>query len=517
MKRKTLLIGTLSVVVVVLILKLTTTLFVEPWLGNRLESLFNEKSEKYRITVGPIHLRPLFAEVKLDSLLLMSKDRKDKRLTGKVNAVRIQGVNLFSLLFQKNISIRKLSVSEIRIFGQLPHSEKKALPTIMPMNLRIGRIVIKKIDFGLEDLELATAYSLQSGVLDMHDLKIDKRDTLSIRLLKRVDFKADGFETVTKDSMYTYRIKGIDYRFQPGKLSIKEFVIHPNYSKKRFAELHHFATDRMDGRLTNIVAGGFSVEEFLKSNRLGSSGIEIDSLNLIVYRDNRKVTRHVVKPVFQEMMYKCPVSLNLDSICVKNGDITYIEQVPKANHEGSICFNQIHATLYNVTNDTIYIKRKASLILKGDALLMGKGRFNVLLDAKLFDRLNTFTVKAKLSHIPANSLNPLLRNNMFMKVASGEIESMTFSFTANDLKAKGNMCLLYSHLKIAVMNKETDKSSALSERFLSMVLNSKILDSNPKPGKKVRNGKIEYDRDPEKFLFSYCVKCIVSGIVTSIL
>lgn len=514
MKRKTLLIGAISLVVVVLILKLTTTLFVEPWLGNRLESHFNDTSEKYRITVGPIHLRPLFAEVKLDSILLISKD---KRLTGRVTAVSIQGVNLFRLLFQKNISIRKLSVSEIRIFGQLPHSEKKALPTIMPMNLRIGRIVFKKIDFGLEELELAKAYSLQSGVLNMHDLKIEKRDTLSIRLVKGFDFKADGFQTVTEDSMYTYRLKGIDYRFRPGKLLVKEFVIHPNYSKKRFAELHRFASDRMDGRMSNIVAGGFSVEDFLKSNRLGSSGIEIDSLNLMVYRDNRVEKRHVVKPVFQEMMYNSPISLNLDSIHVKNGDITYVEQVPKANHEGSISFNQIHATLYNVTNDTLYKKKKASLILKGDALLMGKGRFNVLLDAKLFDRLHTFTVKAKLSHIPANSLNPLLRNNVFMMVNSGEIESMTFFFTANDQKAVGNMYLLYSNLKIAVLNKETDQSSALSERFISMVLNSKILDSNPKPGKQVRVGKIEYDRDPEKFLFSYCVKSIVSGIRTSIL
>ena len=217
------------------------------------------------------------------------------------------------------------------------------------------------------------------------------------------------------------------------------------------------------------------------------------------------------------MMYLCPVSLNLDSIHVKNGDITYVERVPQANHEGSICFKQIDATLYNVTNDTLYKKRNASLILKGDALLMGKGRFNVLLKAKLYDRLHTFTVKANLSHIPANSLNPLLSNNVFMRITSGEIESMNFYFTANDLKAKGNMCLLYHDLKIVVLNKETGKSSALSERFLSMLLNSKILNSNPLPGKKVRVGKIEKDRDPEKFLFHYCVKAIVSGIQTSIL
>lgn len=517
MKRKTLLLCILSVIGLVLILKLSTTLFVEPWLKNRLETLFNEKNEKYQIKAGHIHLRFLLSEVKLDSIILFNKSEKDGKLSGRATAIRIQGINLFRLLFQKNIAIRKLSVSEISIFGQMPHSEKKASPQIIPFNIRIGRIVLKKIDFGLVEPALAKAYNLQSGALIMYDLKIEKRDTLSIRLLKRFDFKADGFQTVSKDSMYMYQLKGVDYKCKPGKLSVKEVVIHPNYSKKRFAELHRFATDRMDGRFSNIVAGGFSVEDFLKSNRLGSSGIEIGSLNLIVFRDNRKEKLHVVKPVFQQMMYLCPVSLNLDSIHVKNGDITYVERVPQANHEGSICFKQIHATLYNVTNDTTYKKRKASLILKGDARLMGKGRFNVLLKAKLYDRLNTFTVKANLSHIPASSLNPLLSNNVFMKVTSGEIESMNFYFTANDLKAKGSMTLLYNHLKIALLNKETGKSNALKERFLSMVLNFKILDSNPLPGKKVRVGKIEKDRDPEKFLFNYCVKSIVSGIQTSIL
>lgn len=517
MKWKPWLICLLSVMVLVIILKLSTTLFVEPWLEKRLETLFNEKSEKYQIAVGHIHLRFIASEIKLDSLLLINKVVNDRKLYARVTAVRIQGINLFRLLFQKSIAIRKLSVLEIRIFGQLPHSEKKALPPIMPMNLRIGRIVLKKIDFGLKEPALAKAYNLQSGALIMYDLKIEKRDTLSIRLIKRVDFKADGFQTLSKDSMYTYKLKGVDYKCKPGKLSVKEVVIHPNYSKKRFAELHRFATDRMDGRFSNIVAGGFSVEDFIKSNRLSSSGIEIDSLNLIVFRDNRIEKRHVVKPVFQEMIYNCPVSLNLDSIHVKNGDITYVERVPQANHEGSICFNQIHATLYNVTNDTIYKRRNASLILKGTALLMGKGKFNVLLDAKLYDRLNTFTVKAVLSHIPASSLNPLLSNNVFIKVTSGEIESMNFFFTANDLKAKGHMYLLYHTLKIAVVNKKTDKSDALSERFLSMVLNAKVLNSNPLPGKEVRVGKIEYDRNPEKFLFSYCVKSIVSGIQTSIL
>ncbi len=517
MKRKTWLICLLSVIVLVIILKLSMTLLVEPRLSIRLETLFNEKSDKFQVKVGHIHIRLLSSEVRLDSIVLKNKQENDRKLSGKVTAIRIQGINLFSLLFQKNISIRKLSVSEIRFFGQLPYSEKKASPQIIPINIKVGRVFLKKIDLSLKEPTGMKAYTMQSGAMTLDHLRIDKNDTLSTRILKSIEFKAEGFQTILKDSLYTYKIRGIDYKYRDSVLSVKELQIIPNYSKKRFAELHRFATDRMEGRFTNVMAHGFSVDDFLSSNRLSSSGVEIDSLNLIIFRDNRKQKRHVVKPVFQEMMYQCPVSLNLLSIHVRNGDITYIEHAKGANHAGLITFNQVDATLFNLTNDTIFKKKQASLILKGTALLMNKGTFSVLLDAKLYDRQNTFTVKATLSHIPINSLNPLLSNNVFMKVTSGEIESMKFFFTANDTKATGNLTLLYHELKIAVRNKETDRMNALKEKIVTVVLNSQVLNSNPLPGKEVRVGKIEYERDPEKFLFNYCVKSIVSGIQTSIL
>jgi hypothetical protein len=42
------------------------------------------------------------------------------------------------------------------------------------------------------------------------------------------------------------------------------------------------------------------------------------------------------------------------------------------------------------------------------------------------------------------------------------------------------------------------------------------MDSNPIPGKNVREGIIDYDRDPERFLFGYCFKSILSGIQSTL-
>jgi hypothetical protein len=216
------------------------------------------------------------------------------------------------------------------------------------------------------------------------------------------------------------------------------------------------------------------------------------------------------------MIYNYPGNVNIDSIGLINGNVTFTPRAEKANEPGSISFNKINAKIYKITNDTIYKKESAFLELKGDALLMGKGKMSVLLKGRIFDRQNTFSLNGNLSGLEANELNPILEKNAFIYATSGKIDAMNFSFTANNAKATGKMTMLYHGLDIAVKNKRTDDTTAFVERLKSFIVNIKVLDSNPMPGKEVRVGIIDYERDPERFLFNYCFKSILSGIQSSL-
>jgi hypothetical protein len=72
-------------------------------------------------------------------------------------------------------------------------------------------------------------------------------------------------------------------------------------------------------------------------------------------------------------------------------------------------------------------------------------------------------------------------------------------------------------LSLTVKNKRSDDTTAFRERFISAILNRKILSSNPITGENARPGTIYYRRDPEKFLFNYCAKSILSGMKSSLL
>ena len=89
-------------------------------------------------------------------------------------------------------------------------------------------------------------------------------------------------------------------------------------------------------------------------------------------------------------------------------------------------------------------------------------------------------------------LNPMLEKNAFVYATSGKIESMNFSFTANNTKAAGQMNLRYEGLNVAVKNKRTDDTTAVKERVISVIANMKIMNSNPLPGEEMRQGVIDF-------------------------
>ena len=147
---------------------------------------------------------------------------------------------------------------------------------------------------------------------------------------------------------------------------------------------------------------------------------------------------------------------------------------------------------------------------------MGTGRMTILLKARIFESQNTFSLNGTLSGLEASELNPILEKKVSIYVTSGKIDSMNFSFIADNSKAIGKMIMLYNGLDIAVKNKRTDDTTALKERFISLLVNRKVLDSNPLPDEDVREGIIDYERDPERFIFGYCFKSILSGIYSSL-
>jgi len=492
---------------------------VEPWAEKKIQAALNKQNSDYVVKIEQVHISVFLGSIDLESIKIYSKQDTgiNHELHGEIAGIKIAGISRWKALFRNDLDIREIFISDPKISSTLPPpTQEKKPPIVSPVNVRIGKIHVENLDLAIKNPGSSKFISLKNGNLKVYEVQVSKKDTLSARVVEKLDFNFGEALLITPDSMYSLTLKDVNYASKTAVLSIDTFFIHPNYKDYDFTSRHKFETDRIDGKLIYISVNDFSVADYLKSQDIKSRYLEIKKMNMDVFRDKRKVFPPVNKPTFQQAIYDYPGLLNVDSVGILSGDILYREHGDGANEAGRISFNKIKANIYNITNDTIYKTKNKFLEFKSEALVMGKSKITISIKAELFDKYDSFSLTGNLSAMDAKALNPMLEKNAFLFVTSGNIEAMDFSFKANNHSATGSMALRYDGLDIALKNKRTDDTTSLKERALSFIADIKIMDSNPLPGNALRMGIIDYKRDPKKSIFNYAFKAILSGIKSSL-
>ncbi len=508
----------LGVVAFVLVIMAVITFVVNPLIRKKIQTAFNENSVDYNLKIGNVHLSVFKSGIELENIIVQSVQVQNglPDLTGMIASVKFKEINIWKIVFNNDFEVSEVTISDSEIKGKILLKKQTKTPKISTINIRIDNLFFNNLGVEIKDSSTANEYVLKDAFLKAYNLRVNKLDTFAINIIGEIDFDVQEFNKISADSMYTYNAIGMSYSGNSQVLSVNHFTIHPNYPNYEFTSLFPFETDRIEAEIDTIHFYNFSISEFLKTKNIMATYVEIGKMDLNAFRDKRRPFRHVDKPSFQDMIYNYPGKIDVDSIAFLSGNISYTEHAEKADEPGIIRFNEVYAMLYNITNDTIFKTEMAYMVLKTNALVMGKGRLEILLKAQIFDDNNTFSVDGSLSGMDAKELNPMLTNNAFINVSSGWIDDMKFSFTANNAKAFGRMTFLYHGLDIAVVNKQTDDTKGVIAWFLSLFANKIIMNSNPIPNEDVRRGIIDYERDPEKFMINYCFKSMLSGIKSSL-
>ncbi len=519
MKGKTVLKILTGIILFALLIKLITSLYLESLLRDKLQAALNKASNKYTIDIRKVRISILQAGIEIDSISIHTDSSVVSYgdLNGRITSVKIAGIRLFKAIFHHDYHIGRLTVSEPVITGRIPFPKEDAKAILSPYKIRMDLISFEQVGIDLHNQTDSRSYRLKNGILKLYNFRIGKNDTLSQRIMTRFHLECEEIQAVTSDSIYTITGKGILYSALSHTLEIKDFSIMPNYSDRKFMARFKYETDKIEARFRNMYIHDFPAADYIRSGNINSSYMKIGDMDIQVYRDKRKKFNHKIKPIFQEIMYDYHAPLKIDSIGILHGKVVYTEMVENAKKYGRIVFSDIRATLSGISNDTLYKQNEAYFKLKAEAMFMDKSLIKVLLKARLYDPRNTFTLNGHLSGLELKALNPILENSAFLVATAGRIDTLNFNFVANNTKAKGRMKLFYHDLAVAVKDKETGDTTGIKQKLVTFIANRKLIDANPMPGKDVREGEIDNKRDPERFLFHYCFRSILSGIRTTLL
>src|SRR5665647_3923163 len=106
-----------GIVVFVLLLLIVIKVVVEPWIGNKIESKFNEKSKDYVVSIDKVHISIFTSSIELDSITLNAKQEPgvDRVLNGQIASIKLKGISFWKALFKKDIAINKVIISNTAV------------------------------------------------------------------------------------------------------------------------------------------------------------------------------------------------------------------------------------------------------------------------------------------------------------------------------------------------------------------------------------------------------------------
>jgi hypothetical protein len=361
----------------------------------------------------------------------------------------------------------------------------------------------KSINFGLENLQF-----------DLKDLSGLNRKEL---LKKDFQLTLPNYEFLLKDSLNKVKIGLISLTNKQIKLTDVEFI--PRYGRYQYSRKVGLQTDVANIHIPLLIIEGADLDNFLENEIFEAKTIRISDVRADLFRDKRfPRDQDVYKFMPQALMRKAGIQMSLDSLFIDNAKIVYTEFPENGMVPGKISFDRMNVALY-----PFHLSKEGETFPVEEIFLLANAKLNSQADLNMqghlfFEKPYPMKISAQMGEFDLDYLNTILQSNAFVRIRSGKIHGADWSFTADNNEAIGRMVLLYSDLKLDLLDERTLARGTGRKSILTFVLNTFAVRSN-NPRRYLRkpiSSTIYQPRDTERFIFNYWWTATLSGLKGSL-
>ncbi len=529
-----------SVLLLMVIAQLSFMFYFNKQLKDYLQSQVSQQTKgEYTLTIDKLHTNLFNQSISLKYIVLIpdwkiNPDAAKYNITAK--KIKLTDFKVFAYLFHKDLvfdAIKFVNPSWKTYKSKHPE-EKSSKEKFSPYKMiskylrsfSVKKIVVINTDLNFyeEPNDSLPEFKSRDNIVKVYNLLINKEiadqghwftaDTMGITV--------NNFSYRSKTKLYTFCIKKLVASSVDASLTMDSVQLIPSYSKKEFGYKVGKQTDRITISTKHIRFENMDLKLFFEANAFVSSYVYVDAFSLDAYRDKNIEGEYAVKKSLQQLIKSIPFLVRVDTIHVKNSSVMYEEVPEKMENPGVIHFDKINGILTGLTNDRKHITNKSFLVMDVTALLMNVGPMIAHYDFPLITDSMVFDCSAKLTDFPLENINPTVGPLAYLKMDKGYVDTIIFNFHADEKAAVGKMEVRYHDLKIKL--RKHDDINAIGKvkqffllppkRILAAIL---VKNNNPrKEGKDVRITSIYYPREPDRFIFSYTWKAILSGIKPAI-
>lgn len=544
-KRRNILIGIIVLVLVGLFIAAKG--LINPILETTLDAYLREKLEvrwtspTYRFSYEDLDIdivsqRITFTDFRMSPLdeyreLLLKDTTGGKALrTIKADEITVEGIGLMNFLWDKTIEIDEIDVSAVHMDLLVPPKIKKTSKEIAePKGTAIEGIRlpgIKKLSLGRFNL----------GGFEMHQIRKGTSDTLlsfhsdggTLDGMSLINAEGDDksyFEPNMQDlvlqlnaqvlnlkkALYQVSITQLKYSYDSEDLEVRDIIFAPREDRQSFRDKSQYSYEIYDATVQSLFLEDFNLDRFLDQGIVFLKKMELDSLNLNIFRDKTKpfnTDKRVL--LLNQKMEALDFPLHIGAIEVNNSYLQYTEQSDYSKPPLVLDFSDLQVKLSRLTSvpDSLQTEKPLEIELsaKLDRSVPVVVNLTMPYSQKPF-RLSGHTEKAS----SFASLNKTVLPALGLQFTSGSLDGLDFHMTGTPYAVKGELTMRYHDLTV-----EIDKPDHQKKKTLSWVANTVLKKSNPHHNGRLIIGEIAFDRIPYKGLGNFAWKGVQSGLVNSI-
>jgi len=283
---------------------------------------------------------------------------------------------------------------------------------------------------------------------------------------------------------------------------------------EEFFAAHDFRTTRFHVVVPECRVLGLAYGELLrgKSYRARSVHFSGPSFDALVNRDKR-VEPFVKRPLMvHEALAAIRQPLQVDSLSITNGHLTYCERLAVGANPGVLTFGAVSLFAEGIANRG---EAAAAIQLRGQGDLMDAGTMKVLMTIPITPADFSLHYSGSLSAMDLTRLDAFLEIAEHIRIKSGSAQEASYDIDVTNGQARGRVRAIYKDLEMAVLDKKTGTEKGFDNRVASFLENVlKIRNSNaPDASGSMKEGVVNYTRRPDDEFQQFAWFALRTGVM----
>jgi hypothetical protein len=511
----------------------------KPLLSEKIkEGVHNGSKGLYQIDFKDIHLNLLTGSVVLDTITLtpdtlaynklkLIKQAPTHIFRVRLNHLKLSRVGILTAYFKKQIKMDAIILDHPSIdivYQKVPRRVDtnknnstlyqqiaKSLKSIQVDNIKV---IDADFDYYNGPKKLNAIKHLTVNVKDVLIDSASQFDTTRVLHAKNIGFELNGYQSLTKDKMYTLKIDSVSGSINSRTLKVKGLKLIPMYADLAFSRKYQMQKDRYDLNFSSIEATGVDFLDLNTNGNLYAKNLTIGPAKVAVF-----LNRELPPPSFDKgrnyphkALKRLPIAAVIENLRLNKVDIAYTEYNPKTNDRGTLKLDNLTGSITNITNDSARLAKNNHAKADLTTFILGTGKLNVKIDFNLTDAASSFSYIGHVSPFNMKILNPMAKALGEVEIESGNVKQADFNIQANERGSRGTVKFLYTDLKVKLL-KEDEKGKTEKKGLLSFLANTILIkNDNPSEGEPVRTANVTMTRVPQASFFNLMWKSVFVGI-----